>query len=170
MSLQNRLIWVVYYSLNRKKDILRLIECAYADRIVLVTSGNWARNYNAALKYVRDIEAALLGKRQNTQVVLRISVNKFHAIKIGIEPAVNVMSKRKRFPVNWKPYPFQLPLWQYLAKGGKKASAVWNRRAGKDVLGINWITAAALKTPGAYWYVFPQPLRGYDANHVIVIL
>jgi len=63
--------------------------------------------------------------------------------------------KSNTFPVDWKPYPYQLPLWQYLNGGGKRAVAVWHRRAGKDLLGINWITAAALKEVGVYWYVFP---------------
>lgn len=64
-------------------------------------------------------------------------------------------NKQIKFPINWKPYPFQVPLWQYLIKGGKRAVAIWHRRAGKDVLGINWITASALTKPGTYWYVFP---------------
>jgi phage terminase large subunit len=61
-----------------------------------------------------------------------------------------------KFPVNWKPYPFQVPLWNYLVEdGGKRAVAVWHRRAGKDILGINLITAMALKEIGTYWYVYP---------------
>ena len=60
-----------------------------------------------------------------------------------------------KFPVNWKPYPFQVPLWNYLIDGGKRAVCVWHRRAGKDILGINWITAAALADVGTYWYVYP---------------
>lgn len=60
-----------------------------------------------------------------------------------------------KFPVDWSPYPFQLPLWRYLYNGGKKAIAVWHRRAGKDIMGINWITAAALREVGIYWYVYP---------------
>ena len=59
------------------------------------------------------------------------------------------------FPVNWSPYPFQLPLWQYLYNGGKKAIAIWHRRSGKDIMGINWITASALQEVGIYWYVYP---------------
>jgi len=60
-----------------------------------------------------------------------------------------------KFPVSWSPYPFQLPLWRYLYQGGRKAIAIWHRRAGKDVMGINWITAAALREVGIYWYIYP---------------
>jgi len=59
------------------------------------------------------------------------------------------------FPVDWRPYPYQVPLWNFLEGGGKRAIAVWHRRAGKDIVGVNWITAAALTKPGVYWYVFP---------------
>ena len=65
------------------------------------------------------------------------------------------MNKEIKFPDKWKPYPFQEKLWEYLVDGGKRAVAIWHRRAGKDVLGINWITAAALTKPATYWYVFP---------------
>jgi hypothetical protein len=61
----------------------------------------------------------------------------------------------QKFPVDWQPYPFQLPLWRYLYNGGKKAIAVWHRRAGKDIMGINWITASAILEVGIYWYVYP---------------
>ncbi len=64
-------------------------------------------------------------------------------------------SKSLKFPVDWSPYPFQLPLWRYLYSGGKKAIAIWHRRAGKDIMGINWITASAIREVGIYWYVYP---------------
>ena len=63
--------------------------------------------------------------------------------------------KQLKFPVDWSPYPFQLPLWRYLYNGGKKAIAIWHRRAGKDIMGLNWITAAALQEVGIYWYIYP---------------
>lgn len=64
-------------------------------------------------------------------------------------------NKSFKFPVDWSPYPFQLPLWRYLYSGGKKAIAIWHRRAGKDIMGINWITASAIREVGIYWYVYP---------------
>ncbi|WP_410521319.1 transposase [Candidatus Tisiphia endosymbiont of Sialis lutaria] len=73
--------------------------------------------------------------------------------KANKEPANN--SSSIKFPVEWSPYPFQLPLWRYLYSGGKKAIAIWHRRAGKDIMGINWITASAIREVGIYWYVYP---------------
>jgi phage terminase large subunit len=60
-----------------------------------------------------------------------------------------------KFPDKWKPYPYQVPLWNYLVGGGRSAVAVWHRRAGKDLVGLHWITLCALKNPGVYWYIFP---------------
>jgi hypothetical protein len=68
---------------------------------------------------------------------------------------MNVTSPALAFPVNWSPYPFQVPLWKYLKGGGRTAVCVWHRRAGKDIMGINWITACALQEVGVYWYLFP---------------
>src|SRR5262245_10054493 len=35
-------------------------------------------------------------------------------------------------PNRWQPRPYQRRLWSYLEGGGKRAVAVWHRRAGKD--------------------------------------
>ena len=35
-------------------------------------------------------------------------------------------------PNGWQTRPYQRPLWDYLMGGGKRACAVWHRRAGKD--------------------------------------
>jgi len=78
--------------------------------------------------------------------------------KLNKKPVQSALSQK--FPVNWQPYPFQLPLWRYLYNGGKKAIAIWHRRAGKDIMGINWITASALKEIGIYWYVYPTKTQG----------
>ena len=30
-----------------------------------------------------------------------------------------------KFPEKWKPYPYQIPLWNYLRSGGRNAAAIW---------------------------------------------
>ena len=38
-----------------------------------------------------------------------------------------------QIPANgWRPRDYQQPLWDYLENGGKRAIAIWHRRAGKD--------------------------------------
>ena len=52
--------------------------------------------------------------------------------------------------------PYQIPLWNYLDKGGKRAVIVWHRRAGKDLLCWNYtVTEACTGRPGTYTYYFP---------------
>ena len=37
---------------------------------------------------------------------------------------------RIALPNGWQPRAYQLPLWNFLEKGGRRAVAVWHRRAG----------------------------------------
>lgn len=78
--------------LNQRKHILELIEKVQADRIVLVTSGNWAKNYSAAKRYVDDIYAAFSKREQKSTLVIRVSISEGHSIKIGLEPARNLFN------------------------------------------------------------------------------
>jgi hypothetical protein len=49
-----------------------------------------------------------------------------------------------RLPHNgWAPRPYQRKLWNYLEKGGKRAVAIWHRRAGKDEVCLHWTATAA---------------------------
>lgn len=59
-------------------------------------------------------------------------------------------------PNKWKPRAYQLPLWNYLENGGKRAIAVWHRRAGKDDLGLHFIACQGMQKPATYWYMLPQ--------------
>ena len=63
-------------------------------------------------------------------------------------------------PNGWKPRRHQKRLWCYLQGGGKRAVAVWHRRAGKDSTAINWTAAAAHKRIGTYWHMLPTANQG----------
>ena len=63
-------------------------------------------------------------------------------------------------PLDWAPRAYQFPLWKFLEDGGKRAVAVWHRRAGKDLLSINWCAVSALTRPGLYWHLFPTYNQG----------
>ena len=47
-------------------------------------------------------------------------------------------------PNAWNPRPYQRRLWDYFAKGGRRAVAVWHRRCGKDSLALNLEASKAL--------------------------
>lgn len=56
----------------------------------------------------------------------------------------------------WYTQPHQDQLWRYLEAGGKRAAAVWHRRAGKDDVALHWACKAAHKRKGNYWHMLPQ--------------
>lgn len=63
-------------------------------------------------------------------------------------------------PVAWEPRDYQLPIWNYMEGGGKRAVAIWHRRAGKDTLAMNVTVAQALQRPGLYWHLLPTYNQG----------
>ena len=59
-------------------------------------------------------------------------------------------------PNAWNPRPYQRRLWDYFAKGGRRAVAVWHRRCGKDSLALNLEASKALtERVGVYWHMLP---------------
>jgi hypothetical protein len=56
----------------------------------------------------------------------------------------------------WKCRPHQEKLWSYLEDGGKRAVAVWHRRAGKDEVCLHWAMRAAWLRVANYWHVLPE--------------
>ena len=67
-------------------------------------------------------------------------------------------------PRGWQPRRYQTPLWNYLDAGGKRAVAVWHRRAGKDSLSLNWTaTAAWFDRVGVYWHMLPEAAQARKA-------
>lgn len=63
----------------------------------------------------------------------------------------------------WRPRPHQLRLWKYLQRGGKRAIAVWHRRAGKDEVCLHRSAVAAFERPGNYWHCLPEFEQGRKA-------
>ena len=54
----------------------------------------------------------------------------------------------------FEPYPHQLEALQAL-QTGRNAVLVWHRRAGKDLVALNYCITQAVKKAGAYYYLFP---------------
>jgi hypothetical protein len=57
---------------------------------------------------------------------------------------------------NWQPRLDQMPLWEYLQAGGKRAVAVCHRRWGKDEIALQITAKASVKRIGNYWHMLPQ--------------
>jgi hypothetical protein len=56
----------------------------------------------------------------------------------------------------WGPRDHQLKLWKYLQAGGKRAIAIWHRRAGKDEVCLHHAMRALWMRPGNYWHCLPE--------------
>lgn len=85
--------------LSQKKAVLSTIKRVQTDRIVLVTSGNWAMKPEHAEKYLSEIEEALKQRIKPCKIVVRVSVSQGHAIKLGVQPAVNLIRIfEKKYP------------------------------------------------------------------------
>lgn len=65
-----------------------------------------------------------------------------------------------RIPNDWEPRPYQRGLWNHLERGGKRAVAVWHRRAGKESVTLNWTAVAAMRRVGTYFHILPELKQG----------
>ena len=66
-------------------------------------------------------------------------------------------------PNGWRPRPYQMPLWRYLERGGKRAYPVWHRRSGKDDVALNWTCVSAIQKPATYWHMLPEASQARKA-------
>jgi hypothetical protein len=67
------------------------------------------------------------------------------------------MNMRVNIPrLGWSPRDHQMPLWNYLHAGGKRAIAVWHRRAGKDEIALHHTAVSAFRKVGNYWHCLPE--------------
>lgn len=65
-------------------------------------------------------------------------------------------------PYRWVPRDYQMPLWAHFEQTpiGARGVAVWHRRAGKDLFGINLCAKSNALRPGLYWHLFPTYNQG----------
>lgn len=68
-----------------------------------------------------------------------------------------------KLPLHWKARPYQVPLWNYLQAGGKRAVACAHRRWGKDELCLQHTACAAYERFGNYAHMLPEYAQGRKA-------
>jgi broad specificity phosphatase PhoE/uncharacterized Fe-S cluster-containing radical SAM superfamily protein len=74
-----------------KEAILKSIENIKADRIILVTSGNWAFNKENAEQYLDEIQKAIKKRQTFARISIRLSVSAGHSIMLKKHPLVNLI-------------------------------------------------------------------------------
>src|SRR5215475_4564860 len=73
-------------------------------------------------------------------------------------------AEQHRLPAGgWQPRAYQRKLWDYLERGGKRAVAIWHRRAGKDEVCLHWAAVAAHQRVGVYWHMLPEQAQARKA-------
>lgn len=75
----------------QKTQVLRLVKEAKASRIVLVTSGFWAKSEELANDMISDIYRAFSERKETTELVVRISISEYHSKALGVDCALNVL-------------------------------------------------------------------------------
>jgi phage terminase large subunit len=71
--------------------------------------------------------------------------------------------RKIQLPHNWRERPYQAALWDHLTSGGKRALAVWHRRAGKDDVALHWAMCSAWTRVGNVWHCLPEYGQGRKA-------
>ena len=74
------------------------------------------------------------------------------------------MTKALRIPNNWAPRPYQMNVWRYLERGGKRAICIWRRgsRQGRCLL-YTGVRRGMIDKPGSYWHMLPAYSHGRNA-------
>lgn len=85
-----------------KQSVLKIIREVKSERIVLVTSAHWARKYDAAERYLRDIKEALSQREMPTELTVRVSVDSEHILTLTLDPIKNLI---KLFQQEFKSIP-----------------------------------------------------------------
>ena len=63
----------------------------------------------------------------------------------------------------WLPRWHQMKLWRYLEDGGRRAMAVWHRRAGKDEVCLHWAATQCVLRPANFVHCLPEYEQGRKA-------
>lgn len=71
--------------------ILKVVEHVQTDKIVLVTSGNWAKTRSGAATYLKQIYDAFKKRKTETTLVIRLSVDKEHE-KVGLSSVFHLIA------------------------------------------------------------------------------
>lgn len=89
-----------------KLHLLKVIEEVKSDKIVLVTSGNWAKSKSGCSTFVHKIYEAFKKRSTPTELVIRLSVDLEHKA-VGLNPAYYLISLFEENYLNEKNFKLQ---------------------------------------------------------------
>ena len=76
--------------------VIRTVKEAKTDRIVIVTNGFWAKDYDAAKEMIDNLYKALNSREKQIPITLRLSFDQFHFANLGedlYKNIINIFSK-----------------------------------------------------------------------------
>ena len=76
---------------EKPQYIIKTIEHVMSDKIVIITSGYWANSIQLCEKHLCSLVNAVQKRGDNIEVVLRVSVDKHHAKKLGTSGIENII-------------------------------------------------------------------------------
>jgi MoaA/NifB/PqqE/SkfB family radical SAM enzyme len=75
----------------QRKEVIEVIQKVKSERIVLVTSANWAKTMKQTKSYISDIADAIEKRTSKTLVTVRVSLDTGHSDTIGNQPMKNLI-------------------------------------------------------------------------------
>lgn len=76
---------------EKKEYVFKTVESAISDKIVIVSNGLWAKKYEEAKEIIDKLYMSLSNRNTKTDVTLRISIDVFHAKRLGFEAYENII-------------------------------------------------------------------------------
>lgn len=74
-----------------KHSVLKIIEKVESERIVFVTSANWAKKKSTAEIYLENIKKSMANRKSKSSITIRVSVDSEHTSSIGLDPIINLI-------------------------------------------------------------------------------
>lgn len=88
--------------------IVETIRRVNVNRIVIVTSGNWALEYEKAKALVATLFEANNGRSHPAEIVIRLSLDEFHCKKLGYVHAINIIRIFEEYYSNSKKFSLKI--------------------------------------------------------------
>lgn len=95
-----------------KDAIIKVIEEVNVQRIILVTSGIWAYDIENCEKTLEELYTALKKNKNEIRLSIRVSISKFHSIKLNEKPLVNLLKLFEEKYSNDKNFTLQLKIFE----------------------------------------------------------
>lgn len=82
---------------QKYNQILKIVRQVKTDRLILVTNGMWAQNYEEAKKIIFELYTNFKKRKTETKLILRLSIDKWHAKQLGYELINHIIDIYKKY-------------------------------------------------------------------------